>query len=117
LHIATSCSENLQTGGLLFRTGLPEFSWYVLPKPGKMCQINTKCTKWSENFPNVRKVIQMVIKYVNIFQSRALKNYPNWDFCLKMSAKAFDNRTHQSLPSQHTIPSGGMPIVPFFRYT
>jgi hypothetical protein len=33
---------------------LPDFSWYVIPKPGKnvpklgkMYQIHTKCTKWS----------------------------------------------------------------------
>jgi hypothetical protein len=29
------------TGG----TGLPDFSWYVIPKPEKMYQINIKCTK------------------------------------------------------------------------
>jgi hypothetical protein len=27
--------------------GLPDFSWYMIPKPQKMYQMNTKCTKWS----------------------------------------------------------------------
>jgi hypothetical protein len=27
--------------------GLPDFSLYMIPKPEKMHQINTKCTKWS----------------------------------------------------------------------
>jgi hypothetical protein len=27
--------------------GLPHFSWHMIPKPDKMYQRNTKCTKWS----------------------------------------------------------------------
>jgi hypothetical protein len=27
--------------------GLPDFSRYIIPKPEKMYQMNTKCTKWS----------------------------------------------------------------------
>jgi hypothetical protein len=27
--------------------GLPDFSWYMIPKPEKMNQMNKKCTKWS----------------------------------------------------------------------
>jgi hypothetical protein len=56
--------------------GLPDFSWCMIPKPGKMYQMNTKCTKWTQNVPNghtifqyVSKIFQMVIKYINIFQS------------------------------------------------
>jgi hypothetical protein len=26
---------------------LPDFSWCRIPKPEKMYQMNTKCTKWS----------------------------------------------------------------------
>jgi hypothetical protein len=26
--------------------GLPDFSWCMIPKPEKMYQMNTKCTKW-----------------------------------------------------------------------
>jgi hypothetical protein len=29
------------------RAGLPDFSWYMIPKPEKMYQMNKKCTKWS----------------------------------------------------------------------
>jgi hypothetical protein len=31
----------------LCTTGLPDFSWYLIPKPETMYQKNTKCTKWS----------------------------------------------------------------------
>jgi hypothetical protein len=27
--------------------GLPDFSWYMIPKLEKMYQVNTECTKWS----------------------------------------------------------------------
>jgi hypothetical protein len=32
---------------VFFKTGLPDFSRDMIPKPGKMCQMNTNCTKWS----------------------------------------------------------------------
>jgi hypothetical protein len=30
-----------------FIPGLPDYSWYMIPKPEKMYRLNTKCTKWS----------------------------------------------------------------------
>jgi hypothetical protein len=39
----------------------------MIPKPEKMYQMNTKCTKWSLNIPDVCKIFQMAIKYINIF--------------------------------------------------
>jgi hypothetical protein len=33
--------------------GLPDFSWDMIPKTEKNYQMNTKCTKWSWNIPNV----------------------------------------------------------------
>jgi peptidyl-tRNA hydrolase len=45
----------------------------MIPKPEK---IYTKCTKWSLNIPNVCKIFQMAIKYINIFKSMALQNLP-----------------------------------------
>jgi hypothetical protein len=60
--------------------GLPDFSWYMIPKP-------EKCTKWTHNVPNVHKISQMsvkyykmAIKYINIFQSKALQNLPKFGF-------------------------------------
>jgi hypothetical protein len=47
---------------------LPDFSRYMIPKPEKMYQMNTKCTKWS----NIRKIFQMALNYINIFPSKAL---------------------------------------------
>jgi hypothetical protein len=31
---------------MMIEAGLPDFSWYMIPKPEKMYQMNTKCTKW-----------------------------------------------------------------------
>jgi hypothetical protein len=42
--------------------------------------MNRNCNKWSLNFPNVLKIFQMAIKYINIFFNvRPSKIYPNWD--------------------------------------
>jgi hypothetical protein len=39
---------------------LPDFSWYNVPKRGKIYQITIKYTKWPQNVPNGRKIHQMV---------------------------------------------------------
>jgi hypothetical protein len=52
----------------------------MIPKPEKMYQLNTKCTKWLKNIPNVCKIFQMGIKYIKIFQSKALQNLPGLGF-------------------------------------
>jgi hypothetical protein len=70
----------------IFKAGLPDYSWYMIPKPEKIYQMNTKCAKWLQTIPNVCKIIQMGIKYIKIFQSEALQIYPNWDFW-------FENKT------------------------
>jgi hypothetical protein len=53
--------------------GLPNFSWCVIPKQEKMYQMSTICTERSQNIPNIHNVFLMAIKYINIFQSEALK--------------------------------------------
>jgi hypothetical protein len=60
--------------------GLPDYSWYMIPKQEKMYQMNTKRTKWSYNIPNALKMSQIAIKYINIFPSKALQNSPNLEF-------------------------------------
>jgi hypothetical protein len=60
--------------------GLPDFSWYIIPKPEKMYQMVTNCTKWLQNIPNLHKIVKMAIKYINIFQSKALPNLPKLGF-------------------------------------
>jgi hypothetical protein len=40
-----------------------------MPNEHKICQM-------VKNIPNVRKILTMAIKYVNIFQSKALPNLP-----------------------------------------
>jgi hypothetical protein len=67
------------------KPGLPDLSWYMIPKREKMLQMNKKCTKWSYNIPNVCKIFQMAIKYINSFQSRASQIYPNRDLGLKIN--------------------------------
>jgi hypothetical protein len=65
---------------VIFFTGLPYFSSYMIPKPEKMYQTDTKWTKWSQNIPNVYKILQIAIEYINIFQSKALLNLPKLGF-------------------------------------
>jgi hypothetical protein len=42
--------------------------------------MDTKFTKWSQNIPSVRKIFQMAIKCIDIFQSKALHNLPKLRF-------------------------------------
>jgi hypothetical protein len=49
--------------------GLPDFSWYNIPKTG----IPT-------DLPNVHKTYQMAIKYTNIFHFKILQNLPKLGF-------------------------------------
>jgi hypothetical protein len=37
--------DEVDISAALFRPGLPDFSWYIIPKPEKMYQMNTKFTK------------------------------------------------------------------------
>jgi hypothetical protein len=53
----------------MWGTRLTDFSWRIIPKP-------EKCTKWPYSIPNLHKIFQIAIKYVNIFQSKALQNLP-----------------------------------------
>jgi hypothetical protein len=64
----------------LLETGLPDFSWYNIPKRGKICQITTR-------FQNAHNICPTVVKYsewrdyiTTIFIPRPSKIYPNWDF-------------------------------------
>jgi hypothetical protein len=61
-------------------SGLPDFSWYMIPTL-------EKCTKWTQYVPNGHKISQMSIKYkkwpknISTFSNlRPSKIYPNWDF-------------------------------------
>jgi hypothetical protein len=49
-------------------------TWY----PEQMYQMNTDWTKLPYNIPNVCKIFQMPIKYINIYQSKALQNLPKF---------------------------------------
>jgi hypothetical protein len=55
--------------------GLPDFSWYNMPKRKKIYQITMKYTKWSQNIPNGRKIDQMSITYSNIFHCKTIQNF------------------------------------------
>jgi hypothetical protein len=45
----------------IFRPGLPDLSWYNIPKRGKN-KITVKYTKWPQNIPNGHKIYQMAVK-------------------------------------------------------
>jgi hypothetical protein len=70
----------------LIETRVARFFLVHDTKTGKMYQMNTndhKCTKWLCNIPNVSKILQMSIQYLNIFQSKALKNSPKSGFLVR----------------------------------
>jgi hypothetical protein len=50
-------------------TGLPDFSWYNIPKMGKNCTkiLQNRYTTCQLNISSGRKIDQMSIKYINIF--------------------------------------------------
>jgi hypothetical protein len=52
--IGTRSSRRSQAEALIateFYSGLPDFSWYMIPKPEKMYQMNTECTKMVIKYP------------------------------------------------------------------
>jgi hypothetical protein len=51
----------------IFRAGLPNFSWYNMPKRGK-------------TLPDDHKIYHMSIQYANIFHSKAFQKYQSGDF-------------------------------------
>jgi hypothetical protein len=65
----------------LTRAGLPDFSWFKIPKRGEIYQMITKYTNWPLNISNGRKIgNKLVIKYTKIFHCKTPKIYPNWGF-------------------------------------
>jgi hypothetical protein len=61
-----------------YSPGLPDFSWYMIPKSGK-------CTKWIQNVPKGHKISQIpnipnVLKYINIFRSNTHQTLPKLGF-------------------------------------
>jgi hypothetical protein len=66
LHVEIIIFITSWTCFVLHTSGLPDFSWYMIPKPKKMYQMNTKCTKWSKNIQNVSQIFQIVINHFPI---------------------------------------------------
>jgi hypothetical protein len=65
---------------LLHWSGLPDSSWYNIPKWVKIYQMTIEYTDWPYNIPNCREIDQMGIKYFNIFQCKTLQNLPKLGF-------------------------------------
>jgi hypothetical protein len=55
-------------------SGLPDFYWYKIPKPEKNVPKEHKMYQMVTKIPNVLKIVQLAIKYINIGQSKALQN-------------------------------------------
>jgi hypothetical protein len=64
------------------RAGLPDFSWFKIPKLGKIYQITTKYTKSPQNIPNYHKICQITTKYTKLPQ-----NIPNGHKIFPMAVK------------------------------
>jgi hypothetical protein len=62
-------------------TGLPDFSWYNIPKQFKINQITRKYTKWPQNTLNGHKIYQIVVnrpKFHKIYQHLPLQDPPKF---------------------------------------
>jgi hypothetical protein len=78
LHWRTMIRSDFHS--LRYRSGLPDFSCYMIPKP-------EKCTEWTQNAPNGRKIFEFSLKYskwpynmLTFSNLRSSKIYPNRDF-------------------------------------
>jgi hypothetical protein len=60
-------------------TGLPDFSWYNIPKRGKIYQITIKIPN-GKKLPYCRKIDQMAIKCTSNFHCKTLQNLPKLVF-------------------------------------
>jgi hypothetical protein len=63
-----------------YETGLPDFSWYNIPKWGNMYQATLKYTNWPQQIPTSHKIDHMAIKSTNIFHYKAHHNLPKFGF-------------------------------------
>jgi hypothetical protein len=61
-------------------TGLPDFSWYILPKREKFYQYTTKDTQCLSNISNGCKMDQTSMKYSKIFHCKTLQKLPQFWF-------------------------------------
>jgi hypothetical protein len=60
-----------------FKPGLPDFSWRDIPKwQQNVPKWLKNVPKWLQNVPNGSKKLQMAIKYINMFHSKAFQNIP-----------------------------------------
>jgi hypothetical protein len=82
-------------------TGLPDFSWCIIPKRGKyipkyhkLYQMATKYTKLPQNIPNCNKIYQIATKYTKLPQ-----NIPN---CHKIYLTKY-TKWPQNIPNEHNI--------------
>jgi hypothetical protein len=56
--------------------GLPDFSWYNIPKREKYAKMTTKYTNWPLNIPNGSKIDGVSINFTSIFYCKTLQNLP-----------------------------------------
>jgi glycerophosphoryl diester phosphodiesterase len=55
----------------------------IYQQGGKIYQMTTKYTEWPKNISNGRKIVQMSIKYSNIYPCKALQNFSNLLFLVR----------------------------------
>jgi hypothetical protein len=64
----------------VFTAGLPDFSWYNIPKRGKIHQMTTYNTKWPKIYLMVGKLTKLPQNIPTSSIVRPSKIYPNWNF-------------------------------------
>jgi hypothetical protein len=73
-----------------FDTGLPDFSWYNIPK-------REKYTKWSQNIPKGHKIYQKATKYTKWPQNMYTKGHKIYQVAAKYT------KWPQNIPNGHKI--------------
>jgi hypothetical protein len=63
-----------------FKSGLPDFSCYKMPKWGKIYQITANLTKCPWYVTQDRNIGQVSIKYTVLFHCKTLQNLPKFGF-------------------------------------
>jgi hypothetical protein len=67
--------------------------------------MNTNFYKWSKNILNVQRIFEMSIKYINNFQSKALKIFPTWKFWFENKPSGNPHSSRSILGSDPTTAS------------
>jgi hypothetical protein len=79
------------------RSGLPDFTWYNIPKRVKIYQITTKLPNGHKIYQMAVEILEMGIKCRNIFHSKSLQKLSILEFLVWKSGNPGSGTKHCSL--------------------